>query len=246
MTRVFHWIGVAFIFIASILLLITTISAPVIKDIAILKVMLTNQTDIRHSSVTFGAFGHCILDVPPVTTDQDLCFPKVIGYKPARIMEEIDHTTFSSAGSDSADALTNAFVLHPVACGLAFIAGLVALGGVIGGLIGTLIAAVAWIITLVVMAIDFAAFGIIKNHVNSDGSGSHAYYSIGMWTTLAAMVLLFFGMILVFFTCCSERRKNRGTRKSHRNTAYAADGYAGGSPGYETQGMKTHTTRRHF
>jgi hypothetical protein len=88
MARLFHWsvylpdnfcrirtanfaswnrLGVAFIFIASILLLVTTISAPVIGDIAILKVMLTNQTDIRHSSVTFGAFGHCILDVPPVT-----------------------------------------------------------------------------------------------------------------------------------------------------------------------------------
>jgi hypothetical protein len=59
-------IGVAFIFIASILLLVTTISSPVIGDIAILKVMLTNFTDIRHSSVTFGAFGHCILDVPPI------------------------------------------------------------------------------------------------------------------------------------------------------------------------------------
>jgi hypothetical protein len=93
-------------------------------------------------------------------TDQDLCFPKVIGYKPAVIMEEIDHTHFSRASSDSADALTNAFVLHPVACGLAFIAGICALGGVIGGLIGTMIAAVAWLITLVVMAIDFAAFGV--------------------------------------------------------------------------------------
>jgi hypothetical protein len=93
-------------------------------------------------------------------TDQDLCFPKVIGYKPAVIMEEIDHTTFSRASSDSADALTNAFVLHPVACGLAFIASICALGGVIGGLIGTIIAAVAWILTLVVMAIDFAAFGV--------------------------------------------------------------------------------------
>ena len=63
-----HWyrIGVAFIFIASILLLVTTISSPVIGDIAILKVMLTNFTDFRHSSVTFGAFGHCILDVPPI------------------------------------------------------------------------------------------------------------------------------------------------------------------------------------
>lgn len=75
-------------------------------------------------------------------------------------MAEIDHTSFSRAGSDTADTLTNAFVLHPVACGLAFIAGLCAFGGAIGGLIGTLIAALAWIITLVVMAIDFAAFGV--------------------------------------------------------------------------------------
>jgi hypothetical protein len=211
MARIIHWTGVAFIFIASILLLVTTISSPVIGDIGILKVMLTNFTDIRNSSVTFGAFGHCVLDVPPIQTDQDFCFPKVIGYKPAVIMEEIDHTTFSRSSSDSADALTNAFVLHPVACGLAFIASICALGGAIGGLIGTMIAAVAWIITLVVMAIDFAAFGIIKDHVNSDGSGSHAYYSVGMWTVLAAMILLFFGMIFVFFTCCTERRKNRRT-----------------------------------
>jgi hypothetical protein len=32
-----------------------------------------------------------------------------------------------------------------------------------------------------------------------------------MWTVLAAMILLFFGMIFVFFTCCTERRKTRGT-----------------------------------
>jgi uncharacterized membrane protein len=175
---------VVFIFLAAILLLVTTISSPINGDIAILKVMLTNQTHIRHSSVTFGSFGHCILDVPPITyvcrllitpssemqpnfhprrTDQDFCFPKVIGYKPAVIMAEIDHTTFSKASSDSADALTYAFILHPIACGLAFIAGLAALGGVIGGLISTFIAAVAWIITLVVMAIDFAVFGVSRS-----------------------------------------------------------------------------------
>ena len=54
------------LFAAAILLLITTISAPVIGDIAILKVMLTNRSDIRNSSVTFGTFGHCVLDVAPV------------------------------------------------------------------------------------------------------------------------------------------------------------------------------------
>jgi len=66
MARVLHWVGVFLLLVSACLLLVTTISAPVIGDIAILKVMLTNQTDIRHSSVTFGTFGHCILDVPPI------------------------------------------------------------------------------------------------------------------------------------------------------------------------------------
>jgi len=240
MARAVHWVGVSFLFISAILLLVTTISSPVIGDIAILKVMLTNSSDIRHSSVTFGSFGHCVLDVAPVQTDQDFCYPKVIGYKPAAIMAEIDHTTFNRAGTDSADALTNAFILHPIACGLAFIAALCALGGVIGGLIGAMVAAAAWLITLVVMAIDFAAFGIIKNHVNSDGSGSHAYYSVGMWTTLAAMVLLFFGMVIVFFTCCSERRKG-GRGQGHKSSR---DSYGNGTEGYNSSTTRTRRSRK--
>jgi len=214
MFRWLHSIGVLLIFISAILLLITSISSPVVGDIAILKVMLKNQTDNRHSSVTFGTFGHCILDVPPVTSDQDLCFPKVIGYKPAEIMSAIDGTSFSRAGTHTADGLTNAFVLHPVACGLAFIAALCSLGGAFGSLIGSIIAVIAWMITLVVMVIDFVAFGVIKHHVNKDGSGSRAYYSVGMWTCLAAMVCLFFGAIIVFITCCTSRRKNKTS--SHR------------------------------
>ena len=66
-TGIFHHVGTFLLFVSAILILITTISAPVVGDIAILKVMLTNKTDIRNSSVTFGTFGHCILDVPPIT-----------------------------------------------------------------------------------------------------------------------------------------------------------------------------------
>jgi hypothetical protein len=219
MFRWLHWIGVAFIFISSILLLITTISAPVIGDIGILKVTLTNQTNFRHSSVTFGSFGHCILDVPPVTSDQDYCSSKTIGYKPAEIMSQIDGTHFSRAGTDTTDALTNAFILHPIACALAFIAALCSIGGVIGSLVGTIIAVIAWALTLVVMAIDFTVFAVIKHHVNSDGTGSHAVYGVGMWTCLAAMILLFLGAFIVFFTCCTERRrKSHSYRESKRSS----------------------------
>jgi hypothetical protein len=229
-TGIFHHVGTFLLFVSAILILITTISAPVVGDIAILKVMLTNKTDIRNSSVTFGTFGHCILDVPPITTDQDLCFPKHIGYNPADIMSQIDGTTFSTAATDSSKALTRVMILHPIACGVAFIAFLLALGsGFCGAILAAAVAAVAWLITLVVMVTDFVLFGIIKNHVNSDGSGSHATYSIGMWTLLAAMILLFIATFIVLFTCFSSRmhRQDRGSKEA---------GYNG----------TTTTRRRHF
>jgi uncharacterized membrane protein len=219
-TGIFHHVGTFLLFAAAILLLITTISAPVIGDIAILKVMLTNKTDIRNSSVTFGTFGHCVLDVAPVQTDQDYCYPKHIGYNPANIMTTIDHTTFSTAAEDSSKALTRVMILHPIACALAFIAFLFALGaGFCGAIFASMIAAVAWLVTLVVMVTDFVLFGIIKRHVNSDGSGSHAYYSVGMWTILAAMILLFIATFIVLFTCCSSRmhRNNRTSKETGYN-----------------------------
>jgi len=250
MFRWLHTIGALFILISAILLLVTTISAPVIGDIAIMKVMLTNQTDIRHSSLTFGTFGHCALDVPPVNTDQDWCSKKTIGYKVADIMSQVDGTNFNLASTDSTNGLTNAFILHPIACGLAFIAAIFAFGGFFGSIVGVIIAILAWIVTVVVMAIDFTVFGIIKNHVNKDGSGNHAYYDVGMWTCLAAMILLLFGVIIVFFTCCTDRKKrsrgyadgttekrhsHRSSRRSHRHSrhsdTYVDNGYSNGTTG---------------
>jgi hypothetical protein len=76
-------------------------------------------------------------------------------------MEQIDGTGYPSSAVDTADALTNAFILHPIAAGIAFAAFLVSMGaGVIGSVIGAMVAFVAWVVTLVVMAIDFAAFSV--------------------------------------------------------------------------------------
>ncbi|CZR67713.1 related to palI protein [Phialocephala subalpina] len=233
-TGMFHHVGTFLIFAAAILLLITTISAPVINDIAMLKVMLTNKTDIRNSSVTFGTFGHCVLDVAPVQTDQDYCTGKHIGYNPANIMAEIDNTNFNTASTDTTKALTRVMILHPIACGLAFIAFLLALGaGFCGAIMAAMVSAVTWLVTVVVMACDFALFGIIKNHVNKDGSGSHAYYSVGMWTCLAAMICLFFGTFVVLFTCFSKRMHRKDNNRVSK----------GGEAGYVNG---TTTRRRHF
>lgn len=153
----------------------------------------------------------------------DWCSDRHIGYDPAKIMEQIDGGDFNYASSESTKGLTRVMVLHPVACGVAFIAFLFSVGsGICGALFASVIALLAWIITLVVMAVDFALFGIIKNHVNKDGSGSHATYAVGMWTCLVAMVCLFFGMFIVLFTCFSARRhKNDDKISKHGDAGYA-------------------------
>jgi Na+/H+-dicarboxylate symporter len=147
-------------------------------------------------------------------------------------MASIDGTGFSTVSGDTAKGLTRVMVLHPVACGVAFIAFLLALGsGFIGALLAAVVSAVAWIVSLVVLVTDFVAFGIVKNNVNKDGTGSSAKFGPGIWTLLAAMILLFFATFIVLFSCCSSRRH----RNDVGNTKEA--GYVGGT---------TTTRRRHF
>jgi uncharacterized membrane protein len=104
-------------------------------------------------------------------------------------------------------------VLHPIECGIAFIAFLLACGhSFVGSFVGAMVALLAWILTLVSLAVDFSLFGILHHHVNEDGSGSKAAFGIAIWCLLAAFICLFFGMIIVFFTCCANRRDKKRQR----------------------------------
>lgn len=63
---VVHRVSVFFLFAASILLLVTIISAPVWNNVGLLKVHLNNGTQAHHNStVSFGIFGYCILNAGP-------------------------------------------------------------------------------------------------------------------------------------------------------------------------------------
>jgi len=223
-TGFIHHIGTFLLFAASILLLITTISSPVINDISLLKVTLTNQSSIRHSSITFGTFGYCVLDVAGPKSDQDSCTGSHIGYNPAAVISTVDRTSFNEASRDTTRGLTRVMVLHPIVCGLSFIAFLLALGsGIFGALLASLMAALTWALTVVVMATDFVWIAIIRNHINDHGkdkSGSKAKFGPALWTEVAAMICLFFAMFIVLFSCCSKRRHKRDSRVVKNETAY--------------------------
>ncbi|ERT02241.1 pali-domain-containing protein [Sporothrix schenckii 1099-18] len=217
-TGFFHHIGSFLLFAATILLLVTTISAPVVDNISLLKVDLANGTSEHQSAITFGTFGYCTIH----TADgHNVCSPRKIGYNPAAVIHDDEH--FSNASEDSTKALTRVMVLHPIATGVAFIAFLLAVGaGVIGSFLGALVSLVAFLITVIVLITDFVLFHIVKKHVNDDLRGASAKYGVGLWLILAAAIALLIGTLVVFFTCCSARLHRSRNHSNKVDPAYVA------------------------
>lgn len=159
--------------------------------------------------------------------NRDFCSGRHIGYNAAGLMTDIEQTSFSDASRATANGLTRVMILHPIATGISFIAFLLSCGaGVFGSLLAALVSLLAFIVTIVVLICDFVLFGIIKDHVNSsshDTSGSHANFSVAIWTILVAAICTLLGAVIVFFTCCSARlhkkRRNTTTTKSDYGTA---------------------------
>lgn len=203
-----HMIGSFLLLVATILLIVTSITAPVVNSLAILTVDLGEDSPVG-KEVSFGTFGWCIEDAGPDGDDQ--CSKAKVGYNPAEIMEDIDGTDIASYSENTTKALTRVLVLHPVAAGLCFIAFTLTLGaGTFGSFVASLIAFAAFLITALVMICDFVLFGILKADINeNDNSESHAYFSVGMWCVLVSAICSLLASILVFVTCCAGRFKKR-------------------------------------
>ncbi|CZT18063.1 related to palI protein [Ramularia collo-cygni] len=203
-----HWIGVFLLFTSSILLLFVTLSAPIINHLGLLRIQLGNSTKAHDFNLVFGTFGYCTLNAMP--NGNDVCTGRHIGYEPAALMARIDNTGFDSLSGGTSDAFTRIMILHPIACGVAFIAFLLSMGGgIIGSLAGALTAFVAWILTIIVLATDFTLFGVVRNHVNHDATDSEAYFGSAIWMLVASFMMLGLGMAILLFTCCVARREHK-------------------------------------
>ncbi|KAI1120752.1 pali-domain-containing protein [Nemania abortiva] len=215
-TGFIHHIGTFFLFAATVLLIITDISAPVVSDISLLKVeqgtnrrssVFSDNDSIR--TITFGTFGYCVEDGSSKT-----CSDAHVGYDPVALVEqEVSGTSFSDYAHDTARALTKVMILHPIATGLAFISFFLALGaGFVGSFLAALGAFITFIVVLVVLITDFVSFAIVKSAVNDDdNSAADAVASWGpaSWTTLVAAILCLFAAVILLFTCCSARIHRR-------------------------------------
>ena len=155
-----------------------------------------------------------MLDVAPAHTDQDYCSHASVGFVPAQEMRLlVPKTIWTTWKGHDLDLMTVAYVLFPIACAIAFFAAAFAFCGVIGSLIASVLCATAFVVTLPVMVVAFVSFGYLKKHVQAAGLSAH--YGVGMWTCLAAFILLFLAMLLLLFSCCSGLRGKRKERKHY-------------------------------
>ncbi|KAK2021141.1 pH-response regulator [Colletotrichum zoysiae] len=213
-TGFIHHFGSFLLLVATILLVVTSISAPVVHDISLLTVKLGETSAGRE--ITFGTFGWCVIGGSADGSDQ--CSRSSIGYSPADIIGEADATQFSSWSSDAADALTRVMILHPIAAGVSFIAFVLSVGaGMFGSLFAALVSGTAFLITIVALICDWVALATIRRKVNRDDNGAdagYAYYGVALWTLLAAAICLLIGTVIVFFTCCSGRLHKRRQQRA--------------------------------
>lgn len=148
-----------------------------------------------------------------------MCSSTRIGYNPGDILEDLDDDiSFSTARGQSIRGLTRVFVLHPVSAVLLLIAFLLSLfaGSVVGSIIAMAASALAFIICIVVVAVDFAAFGLLLGEVR-DHQDSNGSYSSAIWMALVAAILALLATLILFATCCTGRwRRNREKNKARK------------------------------
>ncbi|KAI2775648.1 pali-domain-containing protein [Daldinia loculata] len=219
-TGFFHHIGSFLLLAATVLLIITDISAPVVNSISMLRVNLDdrNTSPGGPPAVTFGTFGYCVKDT--TASGQDFCSRSHVGYDPATIVQNnVQNVDFSDYAADTSKGLTRVMILHPIATGLAFISFLLALGaGIVGSLLASLFSLLTFIVTLVALVCDFVSFSIIRSEVNRSGNGSHAEWGAASWTILVSAICSLLATFIVFFTCCSARmHKRRDTRSGAKD-----------------------------
>jgi len=225
------------LFIAFLLLLLVSLSVPIIKTIFLFRIAVDVSSSLLSSEVTgsvkFGVWGYCSsgIDVSLVghgSSTAASCSKAKLGY------------SFDSAVSDAlhirgqeniiSKALTAALVLHPIATGLTFLALLISLFILRRGSNGTsrlpslltlgagLIAA---LITTIAFLIDVILVAIARNKVKDLNEDVSLVWGNAVWMVLSATVALWLAMVgaCAGICACAPLRRRR-TRKSTDGNKY--------------------------
>ncbi|THG94594.1 hypothetical protein EW026_g6910 [Hermanssonia centrifuga] len=227
-----HAITSFLIFTAFLLLLLVSISVPVIKTIYLFRLAAQASTSLLDASasafVRFGVWGYCIssVNVSVIGIDGNLspaqCSKAKLGYdfdgvvQAALRAENINSNTISHE-------LTAVLVLHPIgSCGFTFLALLASLfiirrhavGVSRGAALLTLgLGLLSALLTTVIFLIDVILVAIVKTRIKNDTDGDvTGTWGNAVWMILGAAVALWGALIGTIVTLLRGGRKARASR----------------------------------
>ncbi|KAJ3843423.1 pali-domain-containing protein [Lentinula raphanica] len=220
------------LFIAFLLLLLVTLSVPIIKTIYLfaLTASVSSLLESASSSVNFGVWGYCIsgVGVSGIFSDSSVITPEC---SKAHLGYTLDSTVASALDLDSnelvnvvSETTTAALVLHPIACALTFLTLLVSLfmlrrssNGTarLPSLITLGVGILATLLTTIVFLIDVIVVAVVRNHVKDDTDGVVMLnWGNAVWMALGATIALWLAMVGTCGGVCGcGSRHRRNTEK---------------------------------
>ncbi|PPQ70752.1 hypothetical protein CVT25_000073 [Psilocybe cyanescens] len=216
------------VFIAFLILLLVSLSAPIIKSIILFR--LSANINVGPSifsasasgSVGFGVWGYCIsaINVAVVGVDRSRdaqCSKTHLGYT-------LDSTVARALNADDLQNVlsrttTAVFVLHPIAAALAFLTLLISLFILRRGSNGTSrlpsfltmgIGSLAAFFTTVVFLIDVILVAVVRKRVHNATDGDlNLVWGNAVWMTLGAAIALWLSLVGACCGMLGARRTNR-------------------------------------
>ncbi|BGP31106.1 hypothetical protein JCM10296v2_002870 [Rhodotorula toruloides] len=204
-------LGTIVVLAATILLVLVSVSVPLLKSIYFLKAFISTSVGGTKISgtVTLGTWGYCV---------DGTCTSAKLGY--SLDVAELFGVNGKIVGISTSVLkwITYLLILHPIAAGFSAIS--VVLGllahthGFAGTAFTTCFASFAATFSLVAFIFDIVVFVIAKSRIQSSAVGGSARLGNAIWMTLTAMILL--ALSGFFFGCgaCVIRRQRAGKEAS--------------------------------
>jgi len=228
-------------FLATLLLLLVSLSVPIIKSIALFDLSISYRSSSLIDSginavVEFGVWGYChsaieVSFLGTGTQTRPTCSAPKLGYQfdsaTAHALKLDDLTNIVSK------ALTTALVLHPVVCGLAFISFALTLFALFRRwrhfqLYGTerdgrsrltsitcfAIILPAALLTTVVFIVDIVLVAVARKKIRdalNDSVSVDLTWDSAVWLTLVAALALWFALFATICPCGSRLRYRKRT-----------------------------------
>jgi hypothetical protein len=192
--------GVFFLFAAFVLLFIVSVSLPYLTamDIARTHFATAVNDDATTDSVNqirLGIWAYCSKAASDATS---ICLKTGHGY--AVPVHSGSNVIVIGAN------WTRGLAIHPVACGVAFIALLLSLSSHITvTLVASIVSFLAAVIAFIAFIVDIALYAYVKHEMTKLHAGANTLTGPGFWLTFVSFILL----TLAGCTVCFGRRKDR-------------------------------------